>query len=146
MSPNWRSTGGPETTASLYWYCCKQFHFISFQTHTKGVRAWNWHDIVYTEGSKKGGSSPLRTLATHHAIDTRVKLMVNSSPSFHTINRAELTGMDIGLQVGNLKGSPLNRHRMLPSPHSRTHAMPTYITSTGTHLHRSQTHSNSAAI
>jgi hypothetical protein len=22
--------GGAETTAGLYWYCCKQFHFISF--------------------------------------------------------------------------------------------------------------------
>jgi ribonuclease HI len=58
-------------------------------------------DFVYTDGSKKGGSSPLGAAATHPASDTRIKILVTSTPPSHTINRAELAGIDIGLQLGH---------------------------------------------
>jgi hypothetical protein len=32
MSHEWHNREGPETAAGLFWYCCKQFHFISLQT------------------------------------------------------------------------------------------------------------------
>jgi ribonuclease HI len=67
---------------------------------TRGTLAWNWQDFVYTDGSNKGGSSPLGAAATHPASDTRIKILVTSTPPSHTMNRAELVGMDIGLQLG----------------------------------------------
>jgi hypothetical protein len=68
----------------------------------KSFLARNWQDFVYTDGSKKGGSSPLGGPTTHPATDARVKIMVNSTPPSHTINsRAELAGIDIGLQLGH---------------------------------------------
>jgi hypothetical protein len=32
-------------------------------------------DVVYTDGSKKGGSSPLGTAAAHPASDTNIKIL-----------------------------------------------------------------------
>jgi hypothetical protein len=69
----------------------------------RGVLAWNWHDFVYIDDSKKGGSSPLGAVATHPVLDTRVKILVPSTPPSHTINRAELAGTDIGLQFGRTR-------------------------------------------
>jgi ribonuclease HI len=38
---------------------------------------------------------------SHTLPGTRIKITVTSTPPFHTINRAELTGIDIGLQLGH---------------------------------------------
>jgi hypothetical protein len=35
-------------------------------------------DFIYTDGSMKGGSSPLKAAATHPATDTRVEIMATS--------------------------------------------------------------------
>jgi ribonuclease HI len=68
---------------------------------TRGELAWNWQDFGYRDGSKKGGPSPLGAAATHPASDSRIKILVSSTPPSHTINRAELAGIDIGLQIGH---------------------------------------------
>jgi ribonuclease HI len=68
---------------------------------TKGELARNWQDLVYTDGFKKGGPYSLGTAATHPASDTRVKILVTSTPPSHTINRVELAGINVGLQVGH---------------------------------------------
>jgi ribonuclease HI len=68
---------------------------------TKEILAWTWQDFVYTDGSKKGGNSPLGAAATLPASDTRIKILVTSTPLSHTINRAELASIDIGLQLGH---------------------------------------------
>jgi ribonuclease HI len=52
-----------------------------------------------------GGHSPLGAAATDPASDTRIKIMVNSTPPSHTINRAELAGTDIGLHTHLLTDS-----------------------------------------
>jgi hypothetical protein len=44
---------------------------------------------------------PLRAADTHPASDTRIKILVTSTPPSHTINRAELAGIDIDLQPGH---------------------------------------------
>jgi ribonuclease HI len=69
---------------------------------TKGEPAWNRPDFVYTDGSKKGGPSPLGAAATHSASDTRIKVLVISTPPSHTNNRAKLAGIDIGLQLRHI--------------------------------------------
>jgi ribonuclease HI len=53
----------------------------------------------YTDSSKKGGPSPLGAAATHPASDTRIQILVTFTPPIHTINRAEVAGIDIGLQI-----------------------------------------------
>jgi ribonuclease HI len=68
---------------------------------TRGDLSWIREDFVYTYGSKKGGPSPVGAAATHPASDTRIKILVTSTPPSHTINRAELAGIDIGLQIGH---------------------------------------------
>jgi hypothetical protein len=50
---------------------------------------------------KKGSCSSLGVAATHLATDTHVKIQVTSTPPSHTINRAELVGTDLGLQIGH---------------------------------------------
>jgi ribonuclease HI len=55
----------------------------------------------YTNGSKKGGPSSLGAAATHPASDTRINILVTSTPLSRTINRAELAGIDICLQLGH---------------------------------------------
>jgi ribonuclease HI len=67
---------------------------------TRGTLAWNWQDFVYTDGSKRGGSSPLGAAATHPVSDAKIKILVTSTPPSHTINHAELAGIDIGLHLG----------------------------------------------
>jgi hypothetical protein len=68
---------------------------------TRGALAWDWHDFVSTDGSKKGGLSPLGAATTHPASDPRAKILVTSTPPSHTIIRAEFAGIDIGLQLGH---------------------------------------------
>jgi hypothetical protein len=66
-------------------------------TSTTGFLDWNWQDFVRINGSKKEGSSPLGASTTHPATDTHVKIMVKLTSSSHTINRTELSGIDIGM-------------------------------------------------
>jgi hypothetical protein len=68
---------------------------------TCGVLAWKCQYFINSDGSKKGGSSPLEATATHPTSDTCVKTMVISTPPSHTINRVELVGIDIGMQLGH---------------------------------------------
>jgi ribonuclease HI len=69
---------------------------------TRGTLAWNWQDFVYTYGSKKGSSSSLGGAATHPVSETKIKILVTSTPPSHTINRAEISGIDIGLQLARI--------------------------------------------
>jgi hypothetical protein len=55
--------------------------------------AYHRFHFLYTDDSKKGGSA-----ATQPATDTRVKVLVHSNPPYHTIKRAELAGINIGMQ------------------------------------------------
>jgi hypothetical protein len=68
---------------------------------TRGELAWKWQDPVYTDGSMKGVPSPLGEAATHPASDTHIICLVTSTTPSHTLNRAELSGIDIGLQLGH---------------------------------------------
>jgi hypothetical protein len=63
---------------------------------TRGALAWDLQDFVYTDGSKKG-APPLGGAATHPASNARVEIQVTSTPLPHTINRAELAGIDVGI-------------------------------------------------
>jgi hypothetical protein len=97
-------------SAGIYHLLPNPTHPLTYSLHeqttltyspTIGNLAWNWQDFVYTDCSKKGGNSPLGAAATHPASDTRIKILVTSTPPSLTINRVELAGIDIGLQLGH---------------------------------------------
>jgi hypothetical protein len=50
---------------------------------------------------QKGRLLPPLAVVTHSASETRVRIMLTSTPPSHTINRAELAGIDIGLQLNH---------------------------------------------
>jgi ribonuclease HI len=50
---------------------------------------------------KRKATHTLGVAATHPASDTRIEIMVTSTPPSHTVNRAELASIDIGLQLGH---------------------------------------------
>jgi ribonuclease HI len=67
----------------------------------KGILDWNWHDFVHMNGSKKGSSSTLGAAATQPVTNAYVRIMVTSIPPSHTINSAELAGIEIDLQLNH---------------------------------------------
>jgi hypothetical protein len=60
-----------------------------------------WTTFVYMDGSKKRGSAPLRAAATRPSSRTSLRILITSTPQAHTINRAKLAAIDLGLKLSH---------------------------------------------
>jgi hypothetical protein len=69
-------------------------HYLPLRDH-----AHDCATFVYTYVSREGGSAPLGAAATYPSTNTSLKILVTCTPPTHTISRAELQAIDLGLKL-----------------------------------------------
>jgi hypothetical protein len=113
--------GGAETTAGLYMYCCKKFHFISFHT-TPRLAASPLPSVLSSKKAPRARASPL----TRSSETPRTMILLWTPPHHSTLSTLHCPTLNPLLQppvrldsgrtpsaTGTLWPTCLNTHRRL---------------------------------